>query len=270
MRHSIESTLHHFSQALSNALIAEKIAAHPAVLQRIDVRMRLIGTLLLLIAVVLSHSYRGVLILLAIAVCLAALSGVSIFTLAKRVWTVVFLFTTVIALPALVLTPGPPISSTLLGQFRVTEPGLRTAILLVLRVETAITLTAVLVLSTPWNKLLRATRALGLPAEIVTILGMTHRYIFLLLETASQMFESRKSRTVGVLRNAEQRSGTASTAAVLMMKTMDLGNDVYAAMIARGFSGEVRMLEEQRLRSRDFFALLVFATAAVLSYWIGR
>ena len=270
MRSSIESTLHHLSHSLSNALISEKIATRPAILQKIDVRIRLIGTLLLLIAVVLSHTYRGILVLLAIALGLAILSRVSLFTLARRVWTVVFLFTAVIALPALVLTPGPPISSTLLGQFRVTEPGLRTAILLVLRVETAITLTAVLVLSTPWNKLLRATRALGLPAEIVTILGMTHRYIFLLLETASQMFESRKSRTVGLIRNAQQRSGAGKTAAVLMMKTMDLGNEVYSAMIARGFSGEVRMVEEARLRSKDFIALLAFASAAFLSFWIGR
>jgi len=269
VRHSIESTLHHFSHALSNALISEKIAARQTLLQKIDVRIRLIGTLLLLIAVVLSHTYRGILVLLAIALCLAILSGVSLFTLAKRVWTVVFLFTAVIAFPALVLTPGPPISSAF-GHFQVTETGLRTAILLVLRVETAITITAVLVLSTPWNKLLLATRALGLPAEIVTILGMTHRYIFLLLETASQMFESRKSRTVGILHNADQRIGASKTAAVLMMKTMDLGNDVYTAMIARGFSGEARILEEPRLRSRDFIALLAFASAAFFCFWIGR
>ncbi len=31
------------------------------------------------------------------------------------------------------------------------------------------------------------------------MLAMTHRYIFLLVDTASQMLESRKSRTVGTL-----------------------------------------------------------------------
>ena len=34
---------------------------------------------------------------------------------------------------------------------------------------------------------------------VVVILGMTYRYIFVILQTAFEMFESRKSRTVGVL-----------------------------------------------------------------------
>ena len=39
---------------------------------------------------------------------MALLSGVSLATLAKRVWLVVLAFTGVIALPAIFLTPGTP------------------------------------------------------------------------------------------------------------------------------------------------------------------
>jgi cobalt ECF transporter T component CbiQ len=270
MSHSIESTLHSFSRTLSRALVSEKLAAYPGVMQRLDPRARLLGMFLLLIAVVLGHSYASLLILMAFTLALAILSGIRLAVLAKRVWIVVFLFTGIIALPALVLTPGSPISPTLLGKFHITDAGLRTVILLVLRVETAVTITAVLVLCTPWNKLLRATRALGMPAELVTMFGMTHRYIFLCLETAGQMFESRKSRTVGKLETSGQRAMAAKTAAVLLMKSMDLSQDVYSAMLARGFSGEVRLIEEPRMRPTDFYALAAFAVAACFSFWIGR
>ena len=52
--------------------------------------------------------------------------------------------------------------------------------------------------------ILKSLRAFHVPQEAVMMLAMTHRYIFLLAESASQMFESRTSRTVGVL-DAPQR-----------------------------------------------------------------
>ncbi len=80
------------------------------------------------------------------------------------------------------------------------------ATLLVLRVETAVTLTTLLVLTTPWMHILKSLRSLHVPQEVVMMLAMTHRYVFLLAETAGQMFESRQSRTVGEL----SRSAAAS------------------------------------------------------------
>ena len=46
---------------------------------------------------------------------------------------------------------------------------------------------------------MKALRSVGCPMILVAILGMTFRYIFVVLQTASEMFESRKSRTVGRL-----------------------------------------------------------------------
>jgi len=52
------------------------------------------------------------------------------------------------------------------------------------------------------------------------MLAMTHRYVFLLVETASQMLESRRSRTVGILKPAAQRRMAARTAGVLLSKSI--------------------------------------------------
>ena len=68
-----------------------------------------------------------------------------------------------------------------------------------MRAETAATLSVLIVLCTPWNNVLKALRVLRLPTVLVVILGMTYRYIFLLLRTAHDMFESRRSRMVGQL-----------------------------------------------------------------------
>ena len=41
----------------------------------------------------------------------------------------------------------------------------------------------------------------------------------------------------------------------LMSRSFKMSNDVYAAMLARGFSGEMRTYSTYRMRARDWLAL---------------
>ncbi|MGA2904705.1 MAG: cobalt ECF transporter T component CbiQ [Candidatus Korobacteraceae bacterium] len=223
---------------------------------------------MLVLAVTLSRKITVVAGLSVFALAIALLSQVNIVTLVKRVWLVVLAFTGVIALPAIFVTPGHPVATV--GTVTITEQGLRTAALLVLRVETAVTFTTLLVLCTPWSHVLKALRALRLPKEAITMLAMTHRYVFLLVETASQMLESRRSRTVGVLKPAEQRHMAARTAGVLLSKSVSLSNEVYLAMQSRGFRGDVQVLSDFHLTMWDYCGLLVFLLAAGIAVWTGR
>jgi energy-coupling factor transporter transmembrane protein EcfT len=102
------------------------------------------------------------------------------------------------------------------------------------------------------------------------MLAMTHRYVFLLAETAGQMFESRRSRTVGALSRADRRRVTAQTAGVLLSKSVELSNEVYQAMQSRGFRGEARVLDDFRLRGRDYLGLTVLLATSILAVWMGR
>jgi cobalt/nickel transport system permease protein len=156
------------------------------------------------------------------------------------------------------------------GWLAATAPGVHTATLLVLRVEAAVTLSTLLVLTTPWMHLLKALRTLLVPVEVIALLAMTHRYVVLLTETANAMFESRQSRMVGRLSGPEQRRLMVNTGGVLMSKTLDLGNEVFLAMQARGFRGEVRLLTNFRLRGWDYVAMMGFAVAVVSAAVAGR
>lgn len=267
-RSFLESTALGFGRAFTRAMLSERTAQRRGLLQSLDPRVRVVSLLALVLAVTLSRKLTVVVALLALAVVIAILSRVNILTLGKRVWLVVLGFTGLIALPALFVTLGRPIAAV--GSLAITEQGLRTAALLILRVETAVTLTTLLVLCTPWAHVLKALRALRLPKEAIVMLAMTYRYVFLLVETAGQMFESRRSRTVGVLKPGDQRHMAARTAGVLLSKSLALSNDVYVAMQSRGFRGEVQVLSEWRLTLWDFIALLMFLLAGAAAAWIGR
>jgi cobalt ECF transporter T component CbiQ len=264
----IESTLRGFTKALSKAFASEHTAAKHGLLQTLDPRARIISILLLVITAVLTRTLLPLSALFALAVVISLGSRMSFGTLIKRVWLIVFGFTGLIALPAMFITPGNVVATV--AHLTITAQGLRTAALLILRVETAVTLTTALVLSTHWVQILRGLRALWVPAEVVTMLAMTHRYIFLLIETASQMFESRQSRMVGALSGAEQRRIATRTAGVLLGKSADLSYDVYLAMQSRGFSGDIRLLDSSRMKTSDFAAIAFAISAVVVAAWFGR
>jgi cobalt/nickel transport system permease protein len=263
-----EATTIGFARALTRAMLSEETARKRGLLQSLDVRVRLVGLLALVLAVTLSRKISVVGALFAVAILLAVLSRVNLLMLTKRVWLIVLGFTGVIAIPALFTTPGRIVVSN--GTIAITEQGLRTASLLVLRVETAVTFTTLLILCTPWTHVLKALRALRLPKEAITMLAMTYRYVFLLVDTAGQMFESRRSRTVGVLTGPEQRQVTARTAGVLLSKSVALSNEVYLAMESRGFRGDVQILSDFRMTMWDYLGLLLFLLAAALAVWMGR
>ncbi len=253
---------------LEHAFYAERMARTAGLLQRLDPRVKVLATVALICSAVLARHLPVILGLFIGAVVLAYLSSISLRVLTNGVWTRVVLFTGAIALPALCLVPGEVLYRLPLLDWPVTRQGLESAALLLSRAETAATLAALLILSTPWTHVLKALRVLGVPAVLVIILGMTHRYLFLLLQTAHEMFEARQSRLVGTLTGTERRRLIAAGAGVLLSKSIYLANEVFLAMQSRGYRGEHFTLDEFELRRPDWVAIIavIVLTAAVFRF----
>jgi len=247
------------TSSLEDTLFAEEVARRPGVLQGVDPRAKLIGVGCLVVAVSLAHQVPTLLGLYGLALLLAGLGRIEVGFFVRRVWLLLPFFTGIIALPAIfnVVTPGQPLI-TLLDHpvfLAITEQGVRTAVLLLLRVADSVSFAIIL----------RALRSLRVPQVFVVILGMTYRYIFLLLHVANDMFLARKSRLMGRLPEGEERRWLISTVGTLLGKSYDLSEHIYLAMISRGFRGEARVLEPLRLRGWDVvWALGGFLIIAVV------
>lgn len=256
---------------MDRALYAEISAAAGGLLQGIDPRVKVAGLAALIVASAMASRLWTIAAIFALATALAALSRISPATLGRRVWAPACVFSGAISIPALFLKPGPPAWSFLFGaELTITTTGLRTAEFLLLRVEASATLALLLISTTPWMHVLKALRTWRVPVLVVVILGMTCRYILLLLETAHEMFEARKSRTVGALDRGSRRRMAISAAGVLLNRTLQLSGEVYLAMLSRGFRGEVYLLDDFRMRRRDWAAAGAFAATTVAAIWAGR
>ncbi len=266
----IEKTIRSLLESMEHTVFAEDMAASDGLLQRWDPRVKMIGIGALILAAVAVHRIPALLGVFVAAVILALLSDIPIRILATRVWTAVAAFTGAIAVPAIFLTPGKSIYQVPVLDWQVTEQGLRGAALLVLRAETAATLSVLFILCTLWTHVLMALRFFRLPVVLVVILGMTYRYMFLFLQIARDMFESRECRLVGVLAASDRRRLAAASAGVLLGKTLQLSGEVHTAMQARGFRGEVRLLDEAKVGWSDWLRGAAMLGIAALAVWLGR
>ena len=267
---AVEKSFRGFLSILEQALESDELARLPGLLQRLDPRAKLAGLLLLIIAAAASRRIGVIVALFGVALVLAIGSKIPLRTLAVRVWAGTLFFSGLIAVPAVFLTPGRALVQIPYLGWSATAQGLLSAAFLISRVETTATLALLLVLTTPWTSLLKALRVLRAPIVVIVILGMTYRYVFLLLSTAREMLESRRSRLVGRLPGAEGRRLLVAATGVLLAKSLQLSGDVYLAMQARGFRGEVYVLDDFQMNTRDWLALLVFSGLGIAALWGGR
>jgi cobalt ECF transporter T component CbiQ len=265
----LEHTLHGITETLERALFAEEISTRPGLFQSLDPRVKVLSVLALMIAVSLSHNLLVIAGIYLLALILALFSSIPADFFIKRVWLTLPFFTGLIVVPALFITPGPTLVQLPLGLI-ITRTGLTTVLFLLLRVSTSVSLTLLLILTTPWNTILSALTVLRVPDVFILILGMTYRYIYLLLHTASDMFLSRKSRVVGRLSAAEDRRMLAAISGTLLGKSLNMSSEVYLAMQSRGFRGTIVTLKPFRMKAWDWFWLFVFFGITALTIFLGR
>jgi cobalt ECF transporter T component CbiQ len=272
MKHDafIRRSLRSFIDALGHALESEELSKLNGLLQCLDPRVKVIGLPALIVAAAVSHRLGVIAAIFLFSIGLAMLSQIPLHTLSTRIWLAVLFFSGVIALPAVFITPGRTICRLPLLGWTVTAQGAHSALFLIGRTETAATLSSLLVLTTPWSHVLKALRTLRVPAALVVIFGMTYRYIFLLLATARDLFESLQSRTVGRLSGRDRRHMAASTAGALMGKSFQMSQEVYLAMQSRGFTGEARVLSDFTMKWRDYAGLAVLLVLSATALWWGR
>ena len=268
-RGPLDRLSHGLAHAVQHIVDAEDFATQDGPLQRLDPRVKLAAVLALVVVAVASRSLIVLAAMAAIAVTLVIVSGLPVARLFRPVWLGVLAFTGLIALPALVLVPGDVLIRVPGLGWPVSLQGTRSAAFLIARSELSTTLGLLLVLTTRWAHLLKALRGFGVPVIIVAILGMTTRYVLLLLDLAHQMFEARRSRHVGPLAPRDGRRIATATAGVLLLRSLEMSGEVHLAMVARGYRGEPRTLDDFALTPRDRLALAALVGIAASAFTIG-
>lgn len=204
----------------------------------------------------------GALALMVAALAAAARIGVAVFL--TRVAAPLG-FVVLVSAGLLFLAPGEPAAR--LGPVTITDAGLLRFGTTIGRGAVALGAAVVLISTTRFTDLLQALRSLRLPGLVTTSLGLAYRFLYILVDEVERLRRAAASRNTGAGSVPRRRLLVGITAATLQ-RSLDRSERVYGAMLARGFTGEMRSLHADPPLRRplvELGALIVLVALVVAS-----
>ncbi len=254
---------------IKDSVHSEEHASRAGLLQALDPRSKACGLLLCILQALFTRELTALGCLYLFCLALAALSRINILYFLKRTWFFVPLFSLVVVLPAALsgITPGReafgfPLFS---GRFSISFEGIHTVALFIARVTVSVSFAILLSLTTKHDVLLKSMRGFGIPRVFVMTFGMCYRYIYLFIGTIEHTHTAIKSRTGSAVGHRRGRDIVAWNMAHLWLRSYQMNNQVYSAMLSRGFSGEPKVFEAFKTRPADWLWLVsILAFISVL------
>jgi cobalt/nickel transport system permease protein len=224
------------------SVFADEFALKKGFLQSWLPRPKAAVFLLLIVLVLLARDIKTLGGLYGSCFLLAVFSGIPPGYFLKRTWIFIPLFSLFIAVPAIfsIFTPGDALATWNIFGFKliVTRQGAWGAGIFVARVVTSVSLVVLLTLTTQHTQLLKTLRSFGVPAVFVMTLGMCYRYIFLFMTVIEHTYMAIKSRVGTRVRHEKGRHVVTWNIASLWQRSYRLQEEVYQAMLSRGYRGE--------------------------------
>jgi cobalt/nickel transport system permease protein len=125
-----------------------------------------------------------------------------------------------------------------------------------------------LISTTGFNNFLKVLESAKIPAIFVHTLSFMYRYIFLIQEELHKLLRAKRIKTINCPRKLEYRA-LSSIIGTLFLRSYERAENVYYAMLARGFSGKIRTLKTWRIKVRDLiFAGISLFSLAVIAFWM--
>lgn len=268
-RSFIQKTLDGIIAFLQESFASESLSSKDGLLQSLDPRAKLLSILLLVFALSLTRDIRILLAFYLLELLVCHFSKIDILFFVKRVWLFIPIFTGIIAIPMTfnVLLPGDPLVQVAylgpgahLGPFAlpesiyITRQGLLAATVFTLRVAASVSAVVLLFLTTRHQLLFKSLRAVGVPKVYVLTLEMAYRYIFLLTDMMREIYYAKRARTIRPGSILEEQRWVGGRIGYILLRSLATSEQVHRAMVSRGFNGEVKILQEFRMRRRDYIA----------------
>ncbi|MDD5116561.1 MAG: cobalt ECF transporter T component CbiQ [Candidatus Omnitrophica bacterium] len=252
---------------LKDSLFSEECALRGGLLQSLDPRIKVLGFALILVSALLARSIGFIFCLYLLSLCLALFSGIKLGFFLKRTWVFIPLFSLIIGLPALFsnFTPGEELLRINLGSFSpaISVSGVFTFFLFVLRVAATVSFAVLLSMTTRHFQLLKVLRIFGIPQVFVMVLGICYRYLYLLVEIVENTYLAVRSRVGAGLHYRAGQQVAGWNIAFLWMRSYRLSENVYMAMLSRGYRGQVHVLEDFKTGLKDWL-WLIFTAALII------
>jgi len=247
-----------------------------SIIHTTDARVQVIFTLAFVLCLSLSPfgAWPAYILYLALVLSAALLARLSPVFLFKR--ALIALPFVLAAVPLLFFGP-PPLSTIhfLPGlQVPYSPAGLWRFLSIALKSWIAVQAAIVLSATTRFPDLLLAFRRLRVPALFIAIVGLMWRYLFVIRDEVVRMLRARTSRSTAAPGSLKSGSSvlwrarvTGGMAGSLFLRSLERSERVYAAMLARGYSGELPGAASKPFSPREW-GILTAGTGVLALVWL--
>ena len=253
----------------------DRYRAGNSLIHRLDPRLKLLGSVaFVLTATSLPPGAWFALAVLALLALVAVLLSRIPLRAALKSSSVALPFAGMAAISLPFTRAGQTLWSATFGPLHltVTDAGLELFATVLLKAWLSVLVSWLMVATTPFDRLLQAMRKLRLPAVLVNTIGFMYRYLFVLVDEAMRLMTARQARSVGEGRTLAWRAHVlGDMIGSLFIRSYERSERIYAAMLARGFAGEMRVLTTLAWQRRDTCVgvawLLALAAVSAIGRW---
>lgn len=279
----LEKGIDRLAEMIITAYSQWESATRKGLFQKIDARIKLLFLVFFVVIVSLKKEIGSEIGIGIFVFSLMLLSRLNVFQLYKKIIPLGMIFGFLVALPsALNLFRDGEVLFTLFSLSKphqiwiysipqtigITKEGLYGIGMLTLRVLNSLSLTFLLFYTTPFSEIIRALKVIKVPDAFLVVITLAYKYLFLFAKTAEELHLAKKSRLLKELSPHEARRWVAGRIAFIFRKTRLKGEEVYKAMLCRGFSDTIKVHGIPQLQPRDWGVGIFLFIVGCLFLWI--
>jgi cobalt ECF transporter T component CbiQ len=268
-----------FARVVRTSLVQWETASRDGFFQGLDPRVKLLFLAFFVVIISVKKTLSAEIAIGVFVFILAAISRLPLAAHYGRIAVLGFFFGFLVTLPAAlnIFTPGEVVVT--LVRFAeprdlwiyhvpqvvgITKEGLTAVVMLTMRVLNSLSVSLLVISTTPFAEVVRALKVLRVPDLFIMTLTLAYKYIFIFAQTAHDMHLAKKARLLGRESEAESRRWVAGRMAFLFRKSQHRCEEVFKAMQERGFSGTIKICRFGAPAARDFIMALLLSAAGVV------
>ena len=267
------------SDLLRTGFIQWETASKRGFFQGLDARVKVLFLIAFIIIVSLKKTILSETAIALFLLGLAMASRLDLMKHYRKILLLTFVFGFLLAWPSAfnVFTPGELILPlfhfekgytwgplAIPREIGITDDGLRRVVMLSLRVLNSLSISLLVLATTPFMEFIRALKVFRVPDVFLMTITLSYKYIFIFAQTVYDLHLAKKSRMTGVESDRAARQWVSGRMAFLFRKSQQQCEEVFKAMTARGLSDTVKLRRLPPPTAKDWGAGLGMILSAIL------
>ncbi len=275
----LDRSIQSLSKIIWTCYIEWETASQEGLFQRIDSRIKIFFLIYFIVIVSLLKSLLPEVILGTFLMVLVIFSRLPLFQFYKKIFIAGGIFGFLIPLPSALnlFSPGefllPPLHlpkflinsaypfPELIG---ITRDGLLGVLMIACRVINSLSITLLIIYTTPFPEMMRGLVFFRIPEEMAMVITLSYKYVFLFVKMIQEMYLARKARYMGGEKGSAMRPWVAGRIVFVFQRSQKRFEEVYRAMVSRGFTGKAKTTLSQPFRISDLLIGIFILLAGIL------